>query len=238
MKMSKYFLLSLLLICAYGRSSAQCTPDTSIKVAGFYPGQLDTGDVNVAYQEVIQAFVPKDTIVTLAGNKVKVFLDSIVVVKVLGLPAGFTLTCHHPKCWFLANNVSCATVAGTSPSSGIWPLQMVIRTHGKVAGIFAQAQLDTITRFVLVIGRNFASTLPVEQGKMYVFRQSSGKPVLVNGDMDVRSVSVYRLTGQKIGEWKWNEDIAGRMELPLSLESNQLYLLRYDTPQGVHYLRF
>jgi hypothetical protein len=146
----QYFICTLLLLGGVQAAQAQvCTPDQSVKnkPVGFHPDSIPSGKVNVPYSATIHVKTPKDTMVTLGGFPVKANIDSVKVLKVLDMPAGFNFICDNPRCVFVYDSIGCGTFSGTPASGGTFPLRIVVRTFARVG--FPITQNDTITRFVL-----------------------------------------------------------------------------------------
>src|SRR5687767_4284434 len=95
-------LLTLLFLAGISTANAQiCTPDTSMKNSGMSPRNLPDGKTGFAYSEVIQFKFPKDT--SFQGNKAPI--DSVILIKVEGMPQGFTFQCNkNNRCAYLGGD--------------------------------------------------------------------------------------------------------------------------------------
>src|SRR5215471_16828624 len=99
--MKKYFLVSLLIGSLIFISNAafpqvcQVGTDTS-KL--FSPDTLQIAFVGQPYDQVITVHVPKDTTITLVGVKVLVYIDSVHLDSVSGLPKNFSYACNPSSC--------------------------------------------------------------------------------------------------------------------------------------------
>lgn len=147
-KMKKLLTAGALLLLMFPVAQTQvCRPDKSTTAVGFNPDTIPYAEVGVAYSATIHAKTPKDTIVSFGGFPVKANIDSIKVMGVIGMPAGFTFRCDHPRCVFVYDSIGCGTFSGTPTQGGIYPLGVIVTTYARVG--FPVTQRDTIRRFVL-----------------------------------------------------------------------------------------
>ena len=128
-----------------------CTPDTTIKVPGFYPGQLADGAVGTPYNQTVMILSFKDTSAVVGGSKQKVTIDSLKLTKVIGLPTGMGYVCYEPRCIYLPSAVRCIKLNGTPNQAGLFPLKFAVTAYAKLNGFFPVAQPDTIKNFSLLI---------------------------------------------------------------------------------------
>ena len=73
----KKVIFSLLFSVSLYANAQLCTPDTTIKVPGFYPSKLADGSVGVAYNQTVMILSFKDTSAIVGGSKQKVTIDSL-----------------------------------------------------------------------------------------------------------------------------------------------------------------
>ena len=128
-----------------------CTPDTTIKVPGFYPSQLADGAVGTPYNQTVMILSFKDTSAVVGGSKQKVTIDSLKLTKVIGLPTGMGYVCYEPRCIYLPSAVRCIKLNGTPNQAGLFPLKFAVTAYAKLNGFFPVAQPDTIKNFSLLI---------------------------------------------------------------------------------------
>jgi hypothetical protein len=128
-----------------------CTPDTTIKVPGFYPSQLADGAVGTPYNQTVMILSFKDTSAIVGGSKQKVTIDSLKLTKVIGLPTGMGYVCYEPRCIYLPSAVRCIKLNGTPNQAGLFPLKFAVTAYAKLNGFFPVAQPDTIKNFSLLI---------------------------------------------------------------------------------------
>jgi hypothetical protein len=151
MKKIKNIVFLALVSLALNVQAQNCTPDTTIKVAGFYPSKLADGNVGTAYNQTVMVLSFKDTSVVVAGSKQNVTIDSLKLTKVMGLPTGMGYVCFEPRCIYLPSKVRCIKLNGTPTTSGVYPLKFAITAYAKVNGFIPVAQPDTIKNFSITI---------------------------------------------------------------------------------------
>jgi hypothetical protein len=125
----KKLVLPLLLFAGLYTAEAQtiCTPDTTKTQPGMYPSNLPDAKAGVGYKEVIQFKFPKDT--TFQG--ITVPIDSIKLVKVEGLPKGFTYECNsNNRCSFKGGENGCVVINGNPQSDMIGDYSIVLTGEG------------------------------------------------------------------------------------------------------------
>jgi len=153
-------LFTILTICAFNLpflSFGQCTPDTSFKSSGTLPAVLDTARVGVLYQQVIQYHITKDTTVFVEGiGTINAKIDTLWITGVVGMPDGFTYSCHNSECKILGGTTGCATLTGTATQAqaGIYPLIVLIkiRATAMVGPVpVGQTVNDTNARYSIVV---------------------------------------------------------------------------------------
>lgn len=148
--MSKNLLILSLFILSVIKLNAQCTPDGSITKPGFYPSSLPEANVGVAYSEVINFKIIKDTTVIVFGNPTLATIDSATITKVAGMPDGLTFQLNKPRKTYTPAETGCALVSGTPTKGGTFKLQIILKIYAKI-GSFGVAQADTIDNFVIVV---------------------------------------------------------------------------------------
>ncbi len=148
------------LSCSYNQAKAQiCTPDANLKEPGFLPAVLPDAKKDVAYSEAITVLAFKDTSVKQGSLVVKVYIDSMKITNIMGLPNGMSYTCLSPTCAFTPTALSCVKLSGTPTQEGVFPLRIAILAYAKVSGVLPTTQKDTIESFFI----NVSGTGTVEQ---------------------------------------------------------------------------
>ena len=151
MKTIRHIVFLALTSMAVAVQAQNCTPDTTIKVPGFYPNKLADGNVGTAYNQTVMVLSFKDTSVVVGGSKQNVTIDSLKLTKVIGLPTGMGYVCFEPRCIYLPSKVRCIKLNGTPTQSGVFPLKCAITAYAKVNGFIPVAQPDTIKNFSITI---------------------------------------------------------------------------------------
>ena len=123
-------MIAICLLSFMQNVNAQCTPDPSIKSSGTFPAVLAEANVGKPYSQVIQYFITKDTTVFVPqlGQTVSAKIDTLWIDNVVGMPEGFTYSCHNSQCKIVCGTGGCAKLVGTPTSSqvGIFPLIVLI----------------------------------------------------------------------------------------------------------------
>ncbi len=185
----KKVIFSLLFSVSLYANAQLCTPDTTIKVPGFYPSKLADGSVGVAYNQTVMILSFKDTSAIVGGSKQKVTIDSLKLTKVIGLPTGMGYVCYEPRCIYLPSAVRCIKLNGTPTQSGLFPLKFAVTAYAKLNGFFPVAQPDTIKEFSILVTGNSASVVSNDIQKLtvdpnpsshiiYVAHASGSKPMM------------------------------------------------------------
>lgn len=181
-----------------------CTPDTTIKVPGFYPSQLADGAVVTPYNQTVMILSFKDTSAVVGGSKQKVTIDSLKLTKVIGLPTGMGYVCYEPRCIYLPSAVRCIKLNGTPNQAGLFPLKFAVTAYAKLNGFFPVAQPDTIKNFSLLItGTSDVATIQ-SMDQLAVF-PNPVKDVLHVAHHSGKQPQIMSLTGAIITA-KWEQE--------------------------------
>jgi hypothetical protein len=175
----KKVIFSLLFSVSLYANAQLCTPDTTIKVPGFYPSKLADGGVGVAYNQTVMILSFKDTSAIVGGSKQKVTIDSLKLTKVIGLPTGMGYVCYEPRCIYLPSAVRCIKLNGTPTQSGLFPLKFAVTAYAKLNGFFPVAQPDTIKEFSILVTGNSASVVSNDIQKLTVYPNPSSHIIYV-----------------------------------------------------------
>jgi hypothetical protein len=174
-----------------------CTPDTTIKVPGFYPSQLADGAVGTPYNQTVMILSFKDTSAIVGGSKQKVTIDSLKLTKVIGLPTGMGYVCYEPRCIYLSSAVRCIKLNGTPTQAGLFPLKFAVTAYAKLNGFFPVAQPDTIKNFsILITGTSGVATIH-ENNQLSVFPNPT-KDILHVAHHSGRQPQIISMTGSVI----------------------------------------
>tara|TARA_B110000090_G_scaffold33577_2_gene36104 strand:+ start:7678 stop:8397 length:720 start_codon:yes stop_codon:yes gene_type:complete len=221
----------LLLITAFASSIAfanaqSCTPDNTIVSPGVYPEQLDTAFADQAYDFSFQVLALKDTVVLFAGQTINATIDSIKVIDVIGIPAGFDYTCNPANCIFTWKAVGCVNLRGNPTQSqvGVYDLKIATIVYAK-AGILALPVPDTTDGYELVIkGDGSASVFDVSNTLLNIYpNPSSDGTFMLSSTNQMSILNVIDIQGRKVA-------------FEESLSQNTLILNLANAPKGIYYL--
>jgi hypothetical protein len=149
--MMKKLLLLCVFIGVIQFAQAQCTPNASLTQSGIYPDTITNLPLAAAtspYLAQIDAVIPTDTVIIYAGNQVSVNIDSIGVIGVDGLPAGFSYTTNTASGFWEGGSTGCLIIQGnpTQAQLGVHQLDIYIEAHGKLV-TFPLTQKDTLSAY-------------------------------------------------------------------------------------------
>ncbi|HNW97040.1 MAG TPA: T9SS type A sorting domain-containing protein [Bacteroidales bacterium] len=122
---------------------AQCDPDTTFTSPGVYPDtatNLPLCYATLPYSGVITTVVPVDT------NSMPV--DSMGVINVTGLPAGFSWATNTPSHFWHGGETGCFVISGTASNEqvGTYPLKIYVNAY--VIGFLTR---DTVLGYKIII---------------------------------------------------------------------------------------
>ena len=142
------FLLLFVALFITNNASAQCTPDLSITQSGIYPDTIPAAVAGSPYSEVLQVKVPVDTV--YLGTTVPI--QSIALMAINGLPAGFTYQCVPANCIFPGGSNGCVLITGnpTMNDVGSYPVVIILTATVTFLG-FPVSQTDTLTGYTFVV---------------------------------------------------------------------------------------
>ncbi len=170
--------LSIIIFCALScvqNLYAQCSPDTSLKTSGTLPVVLDTAKIGQLYNQVIQYHITRDTnvFVPQLGQNLNARIDTLRILNVVGMPAGFTYSCHNAGCKIVGGTTGCAKLTGTPTAgqAGIYPLLVII-------GIRATAFLGRVPVVQNVVDTNALYSIVVQGSTGAVEITTLGLPIL------------------------------------------------------------
>jgi len=138
-------------------TNAQCLPDASIKSSGVFPSSLPAATPNVAYSQVLQFYITKDTLFNYLGQNIKATIDSLFITGVKGMPLGFTYTCHNTNCGIKGGGNGCVTITGTATEAmknTNYPLVVMIKIKGTantILGPISQNINDSNSKYAIYV---------------------------------------------------------------------------------------
>ena len=222
--MIRKILLSAVSIFSISLLQAQvCTPDASLMVEGLSPATLPSGQANVNYEQTITVRLFKDTTATFGTATVPVTLDSMLLIDIVGLPAGLTYQCLAPNCRFLPLVNTCVKISGTTSQTDSFPLGIVVRTYGKSGRLPLPPQTDTIRQFSIVI--EGSSSVQNIESQVQLFPQPASHSL--------------NIVGVPIAAETWVSDMQGKnLKLSAVIEGKTLILPIENLPAGMYLLHY
>jgi hypothetical protein len=195
--MTKNLLIVAMFFFGVFKLQAQCTPDNTITVPGFYPNTLPDAYLQTDYSEIIQFKIVKDTNVVFAGNPVKATIDSAIVIGVTGMPPGITFQLNKVSKSYTPAEVGCALVSGKPTNNGTFKLKIILRLYAKVSG-FPVSQVDTIKNFAVTVRKDAAIDL-ISSNTAFVFPNpliGNRLNLKLNESWQVSKLHIYTSCGQ------------------------------------------
>jgi hypothetical protein len=159
--MRKLLFSTILFMVVAATASAQCTPG-AYTTPGIYPDSatnLPHATVGIAYSTVMTAVIPHDTM--------GLPFDSIGVVSLTGLPAGFSYVTNSPSGYWAGGpvggvNTGCLLITGnpTSGQEGTYPLTInidavVIGTHNASVLSYYKIIIDPPSSIIDIVQGQF-----------------------------------------------------------------------------------
>lgn len=153
--MKKTLLTLLITISGAALFAQACVPNPAEKSTdGNWPAALNTAWLDSNYRMVITNVVPLDTNVTVSGIPVTATIDSVDIINVSGLPAGYSYACGKPNCHFYGGTRSCTVITGTTSNPalvGTHPLEIFTESYVTAFSIAQSPRFDTVKTYSLVI---------------------------------------------------------------------------------------
>ena len=155
--MKKYLLLLTISMVAFlANSDAQCTPDAALNHTGFSPANLPPAYTDAPYSQTLSFYAVKDTTYLVNGNYYDVVIDSVQLMSLSGIPAGFTYNCLN-RCVIAGGQAGCALLSGSADTTQIggYPITTHIQTyfHLKIAPTSTFNRFDSSSSFTFRIYR-------------------------------------------------------------------------------------
>lgn len=237
--------VTMLLLLGGVLKAQVCNVDLNIKTTGVFPSVLPAGRVNVAYNQVLQYYVTKDTMVNVSGfGLVNAKVDSLRVKKIIGVPAGMSYECNNSNCAIAGGTNGCILVMGTPTKKGIYPLQIVIEVDASVS-IFKQTITDTLTDFTVTVspgvGINEESDF---SGKSFIIYPNPVTESVLHlsawsNQLDQCNVSLIDVQGNLVIERNYLlGNGINELGMNIPLLPSGFYFLKLSSSSGVFYQKF
>ena len=237
----KFHSVLFLLLFSSLISTGQCVPDSSITHSdpGIYPDSitgLPQAITGIPYSTVLQVKVLTDTTV----SPFHVFIDSIVIGNVSGLPIDFTYLCVPASCSFPGGSDACILLQGPAPTLqmvGTYPLIVHTVVYFKLAGT-PQSQADNNDDYTIVIdtttGISVYDKLNFSVGQCIPnpVKDYALIPVTLSRPNEV-TLTIVNLIGKKVFNRSYNLP-KGTTNISLDLHQLQPGIYLYTFSNGVN----
>lgn len=145
-----------------GVVSAQCTIDAN-NTALFNPDpdNVPCAEVGVAYDQTLQFYIPVSRDITIVGQSVTVFIDSVILNTVTGLPTGLNWSANPAGPLYLPDTHGCGKTFGTTTAAiGNYPISFdgMVYMHGSLFGF----SLDTSFTLDQLIQQEYGKTFSID----------------------------------------------------------------------------
>lgn len=150
-QMKKLFtlLFALLVLGTTQKLMAQCTPDLSWNTSGIRPDSatnLPDGCENIPYSTQMDIYVPDSVHQIQAGQNVAIYIDSVRLLSVTGLPPGMSYVTNPTNGKFAKYAHGCALISGTCSTPGNYQLTVITKASVRLLLPFipATVRYDTV----------------------------------------------------------------------------------------------
>ena len=129
--MKKFYSLITALVFAVSSINAQCVIDQN-DTAAFNPDpdNVPCAETNVVYDQTLHFYIPTQTTITILGQSITVFIDSVVLNDVTGLPLGLNWSANPAGPTYLPDTHGCGRTQGTTNASvGNYPISFDGRVY-------------------------------------------------------------------------------------------------------------
>jgi hypothetical protein len=240
--MKKLFLQIALLITIFLFSltglKAQCVPDANIKSSGVFPSSLPAATPNVAYSQVLQFYITKDTIFNYLGQNINATIDSLFITGVKGMPAGFTYTCHNANCGIKGGGNGCVTIIGTASSAmknTNFPLVVMLKIKGTantILGPISQTIIDSNSKYAIFVqgASNVGEIKNINSISLYPNPSKDKVEIIVSEDAFQGAEAILTdINGQEVSRTVIH---SAKTELEISNLSKGIYFLKFVAENG------
>ncbi len=208
--MMKKLLFLCVFIGAIQFAQAQCTPNPALTQAGIYPDTITNLPLAAAtspYLAQIDAVIPTDTVIDYLGSTVSIAIDSIGVIGIDGLPAGFSYATNTASGFWQGGTKGCLIIQGnpTQAQVGIYPLDIYITSYGNISGYSVPGQKDTLSAYVIDIRDSSEVSIYSIEKEVFAVSQNYPNPFAKQTEISINSpknttaeLDVYDVIGNQI----------------------------------------
>lgn len=125
------------------------------------PNNVPCAEVNVVYDQTLQFYIPVSQDVTILGQSVTVYIDSVVLNGVTGLPTGLSWGANPAGPLYMPDTHGCGKTFGTTTAApGNYPISFdgLMYMHGSLFGF----SLDTFLTIDQVIQNQYGKTFSID----------------------------------------------------------------------------
>lgn len=236
---TKLLFIALLGIFANNLSAQSCTPDANINQHGYYPDKLDSATEQLAYSMTIQLYSKRDTAIAnpLGPGTVNATIDSLIIQRITGLPAGLTYVCNPPNCRYPSLKTGCVNIFGTTPNSsaGNYPLIIEVLVKATLGGSFKQNFPQNVEDFNIVVkDDNVAATNEILGGLLSIYPNPTINEInIINPNFVGFDVQLISITGQVLLDQHSSKTV--NTALDTQNLANGIYTLLIKTADGQNY---
>lgn len=227
------FLITISSFSIMG-ANAQCVPDASIKSSGVFPSALPAATPNVAYSQVLQFYITKDTIFNYLGQNINATIDSLFITGVKGMPAGFIYTCHNANCGIKGGSNGCVTLTGMATSAmknTNYPLVVMLKIKGTantILGPISQTINDSNSKYAIFVQSPSVVNELNNENTISLYPNPAKEKLLINvsNNTSIQNAEAIML------------DMNGREILRTSIHSARTELEVSSLSKGVYFVKF
>ncbi len=159
--MKKIYSLLASVLFAFA-AHAQCTIDqNNTDLFNPNPNNVPCAQVGTAYNQTLQFYIPVSRDITVVGQSVTVFIDSVVLNTVTGLPAGLNWTANPVGPLYLPDTHGCGqTVGTTNAAPGNYPISFDGRVY--MNGSLFGFTVDTSFTLDQLIQQEYGKTFSID----------------------------------------------------------------------------
>ncbi len=226
-----------------------CVPDPlyADSVYGAWPDTVTNfppGTANVYYETVLNFKAPATVTAELdpTGQFVGSPIQSYVVTSVDGLPANFQYTCNAAQCSYTGGTQGCATVYGTTATTGTYNITINIDVTVLVT-LFPGLpptpvqQSTSFTGYKIVIGT--AGQIEQIIAPLKVVPNPAKNMIVIDGitsSMKATSISISNIEGKEILSKKVDSNSSNTIDL--SEVKSGIYFVNVNHAYGVEKVKF
>lgn len=221
-------ILSIGFASMVAYAQPQCTPDPQYadSVYGAWPDTVTNfppATAGVYYEAVLNFKAPATVTADLdpSGDNVGTPIQQYKVISVDGLPTGYTYTCNATNCTYTGGTQGCATVYGTTATTGTYNITInldvtVLVTLFEGFPPAPVTQSYSFTGYKIVVSNNGAFLEEYGNSVLSAFPNPARNEVAVNGlqslinasDITLTNVEGKVLAKRNIGQNQENFDMS------------------------------